>query len=185
MSQNWLASHSCYSGHDVQYFLLKGSDWFKYTYKAWELKNKLPGCKTTRIKKCPLTKNCDCWVYSQIISCRTGVVGTRRLHFRNIQVLFITEKISFITRTPRNCRCWVSFHFTVKWCILFTANKDFLRKYNLWRNCNGLETTTTKKQKVMNENIIILIVLMVYIYFTEILEKWSLHLLVLPGQFKH
>ena len=125
---------------------------FNLQYKAHELKNKLPGCNTTRIKKCPLTKNCGCWVYSQIIFCCTGVVGMHRLHFRNIQVLFITRKISYITRTPGNCRRWVSFHFTFKWCILFTADKDFRCKYNLRRNCNELKTTTTIKQKVMNGN---------------------------------
>ena len=36
----------------------------------------------------------------------TGKYGT--------QVLLITEEIFCITRTPRNCRCWVPFHFTVE-----------------------------------------------------------------------
>ena len=40
--------------------------------------------------------------------------------------------------TPRNCRFWVSFHLADKWCSLFLANKEFLCKCNLGRNCKEL-----------------------------------------------
>ena len=108
VSQNWLTSHSCNSGHVASPTQRENNN------KAHALMCTFPGYKTTSVKKCPLTKNCSCCGYSQIISCCTGVVGMCGLHVRNIQVLFITGKISFVTRTPRNCRCWVSFHFTFK-----------------------------------------------------------------------
>ena len=134
---------------------------------------KIPGSKTTSLKRCLLTKNCSCFSYSQIISCCAGVVGTCRLNFRNIQVLFITEKIFYITRTPRNCRCWVSFRFTFKWCILFTANKDFLCKFNHRRNCNELKKKNSNKNETNSFNE------WKYIWSVAVfygMEKWSLHL---------
>ena len=110
--------------------------------------NRFPSYKTASIKECPLTKKCGCWISTQCIGCCTGVVGTCSLHFRNIQVLRITEIIFYITRAPRNCRCWVSFHFTVEWCSLFTANIVFQCSCNFWMNWNELETTrSTIKQK--------------------------------------
>ena len=174
VSQNWLTSHSCNSGHVASPTQRENNN------KTHALMCKFPGYKTTSVKKCPLTKNCSCCGYSQIISCCTGVVGTCGLHIRNIQVLFITGKISFITRTPRNCRCWVSFHFTFKWYIPFTANKDFLCKYNLWRNCNELKTTTTKQIfLIMNENILFAVWFMFILWNEEVIFA-----LLLPGQFK-
>ena len=116
---NWLASHSFNSGNVVSSTQWKWLIQFtkslsKYRCnKTLAFKYKFPGYKITSLKKCLLTKNCGCCSCSQKISCCTGVVSTCRLHFRNVQVLFITE-ISFITRTPRNCRSWVSFHCTFK-----------------------------------------------------------------------
>ena len=86
----------------------------------------------------PLTKNCGCWIYSHSIPCCAGVVGTCSLHFWNIQVLFITENIWYITMTPRNCRFWISFHLANNWCSLSSANKEFLFKSNLGGNCGQL-----------------------------------------------
>ena len=96
-------------------------------------------------KKCPLTKNCACWLFSQCIGCCTVEVGTCSLHFWNIQVLFITENIWWITRTPRNCRFWISFHLADKWRSLFAVNKEFICKCNLGRNCKELRNKTNQQ----------------------------------------
>ena len=139
----------------ILYLLRKGNGLyhtiqFKYHNKAHALRCKLPSHKTSSMKKCPLTKKCGCWIYSHSIGCWTGVVGTCSLHTWNIQVSFVTENIFSITGTPRNDRCRVSFHLTDKWCSLFTANKDFWRKFNHRRNCYEL----SRQQQQNNKDII-------------------------------
>ena len=100
-------------------------------------------------KKCQLTKLCGCWIYSQSIACSAVVVGQCSLHFWNIQVLLITRNMWWITRTPRNCWFWVSFHLAEKWCSLFSANKEFLSKCNLGRNYKELKKKKQKKIQLL------------------------------------
>ena len=138
------------------YLLRKRNGWyhtiqFKCHNKAHTLRCKFPGHNTTSMKKCPLTNKCGCWINSKRTDCCTGVVGTCSLHIWNIQRSFVAENIFSITRTPRNDRCRLSFHFTDKWCSLFTANKDFWRKFNHRRNCYELKKQ--QHQNLKNNNL--------------------------------
>ena len=124
-------------------------------------------------KKCPLTNNCACWIYSQSVGGRTVEVGTCSLHVWNIPVSLITGYIWLITTAPWDGRFWVSFHLADKWCSLSSVKKEFLRKCNLGRNCKEL-----KKLKVI-------LWLLTALNFTKNYENvsWKIH--SLPTNIPH
>ena len=123
---NYVYDHNCMNEIKARFFT--GT-------KACVPKNNFPGHWTVSTKKCPLTNNCACWIYSQSVGSCTVEVGTCSLHVWNIPVSLITGNIWYITTAPWNGRFWVSFHLADKWCSRSSVNKKFLCKCNLGRNC--------------------------------------------------